>query len=258
MALTLSSEPPDVVCARLVAAQLAACAGLVEFFGTHISSIEHDQVGLPAPVPALMVIPVRQEPKRRPTGIYDSLITLEIRAILPRPTPASAFLATPAAPSVSTPGAGIAYRITQFGAAGESWASEPTSSTGIATVTLPALASGATAFRIWRSAASSSWCRWVGTSYASGTWADATTNAMGYEAAPIRGLGSRLLAMISERLIRHDDDNEYLPSGGSYMAAGGLTLKPLRSRFDAQRNLVAHVLEATYQTTYDPETQLIS
>jgi len=63
--------------------------------------------------------------------------------------------------------------------------------------------------------------------------------------------------MVQTRLSYATDDNDYLPEGGRYMAAGGVRLKPLPSRFYAERNLVAHVLEATYQTTYDPKTQVI-
>ena len=258
MALTLASEPPDVVIARLVAAQLAACAGLIAFFGTQISSMENEEVNQPNQVPALQVVTMAQAPKRRSTGLVDSVITLEVRAVMPRPTPPSSWIVMPAAPIVTNPGPGITYRITQFGAAGESWASEAAISTGLATLTLPALASGCTGFRIWRSEAARTWCRWVGTARTAGTWIDSAAYAMGAECAPIRGLGSRLLAMASECLMDRDTDGQYLPSVGRYMAAGGLTLKPLPTRYYRDRNLVAHILEAAYLTTYDPEKQVIS
>ena len=253
----LTIEPPDLVCARLVAAQLAADTDLAAFFGSNISAADHDELSLPLPVPVLLVLPVKQDPTRRSTGIYDSLITLEVRAVLPRPTPATSFLSAPTAPAVAAPGYSITYRITQSGPAGESWASSPVTSSGITTLTLPALSSGATRFRIWRSRAGATACRWVGESYASGAWADSAANAEGDELAPVRGLGSRLLGMVQTRLSYATDDNDYLPEGGRYMAAGGVRLKPLPSRFYAERNLVAHVLEATYQTTYDPKTQVI-
>jgi len=241
---------------RIAAEILRANADLVAFFGAdRITAGEHEGIQIPLTGPTLVAIKMEERPERSTAGIVHSFVKVEVRAFLPMATPATSLVEAPAAPEVSPSGTTYTYRITAFGASGESYASEPVQSSAIATLTLPVLQTGQTAFRIWRSESSQTPCRWVGTSYESGTWADSASNTTGRELCPVWGQGDRITSLIQQALLDRDADAEYLPGQSQWIAIGGAQIKPLPSRVYAKRNLIVHIVEAVYLVRYTQRTQ---
>lgn len=253
--MLFSAEPPVSRIQRRAAEILAADPDAAKFFGGRVTAVGIGEFAFPLKAPALLLLASKCEPVPRPGGQHNLDVTLIARAILPHPTPATSFLPRPAAPSVADTGTSITYRITQCSPAGESWASDPVTSSGITTLTLPALSSGCNAFRIWRSLAGRTACGWVGESWASGTWED-PGDSPNDELAPTFGLEHTVRGLIESALRKHSSDLDMLPDGDVFLARllriGRFLPGPSRT------NQLWCDLELIYPTTYNPETQEIA
>lgn len=252
--MLFSADTPSKRLLKAAVDMFAANSDVAAFFEGRITAAASRDYGFRIPTPSLLVRTVKDDPRLLDRGVHMLEATFAAEAILPVPTPARSFLATPAAPTVAAPGTSITYRISQVSPAGESWASDPVASSGITTLTLPALSSGATCFRIWRSLPACTACRWVGASHGSGTWADSASYAMGDELAPVFGLPETVRALL-ESAARASVEIERLQFAGGYLArwvkVGAL------DRGETPRGQWALSLPLTYGAEYDPGTQVI-
>lgn len=253
--VSLSTEPPSVLVSRLVAETLAADAELAAFFEGRISSAQAEEMRLPFAVPSLFACTTGEARKRQPGGHVYLQNTVQIRAYFPRMALAAGWVPVPAFTLTSAGGSSYQYRLTQFGSSGESWASEAVFSWGLGTLALPAFSSGFDGYRIWRSEAGKSACRWAATVRKAGQWADPGT-ATKPEIAPVRGLGERIVGMIESIFCNETTDAENLPTGGGLAASGALQQKSTIGKI-TNRNLDLYSLEVLVSCLYNPVTQTI-
>jgi len=256
-------ESPLARIPRKVRDVLAADAGLLAFFEGRISECDREELENPQTVPSLWVVPSKLTSERQVGGLIDARYEIGVIAVLPRLTPAVAGIAAPSVPTLVASGSGsltgtYKYRLTAFGAAGESFASAAVSaapSAQLVTVTPPSLPAGATGFRVWRTRANRDAYRWLHTIYGTGSWVDNTADtSLGDELAPIRYYGERLIEEIA-RVLYVD---ESFTDAGECLADQALFCEPGPDRVIASRNLRFKALKVSIPTQINPETKEVT
>lgn len=263
MTYSVYDESPLARIPRKVRDVLAADAGLVSFFEGRISECDREEIENPQAVPSLWIVPSKITSERQVGGLIDMRYEIGVIAVLPRLTPAVAGITAPSAPTVAAASGGALtgtykYRLTAFGTAGESFASASASAAPSAqavTVTPPALPSGATGFRVWRTRAGRDAYRWVKTLYGTAAWTDTVVDtALGDELAPIRYYGERLIEEIA-RVLYVD---ESFTDSGECLADQALFCEPGPDRVIAARNLRFKSLRVSIPTQINPETKEVT
>jgi len=258
----LYDEAPGVVVPRAVAARLAASSELASFFGARIFGSTFEEAMAPILEPTLACVMRGEEDQLRQTGGGIRLVyVVGVSAFLPAPTPAVGWLTVPAAPTLASATAGALtgsydYRLTELMTDGESFSSARLTlslTSQSPTLTMPAASSGSLGWRLWRSKAGLTACRWCatvppGTATVTDTVAD---SALGDELAPVKGMREQLGNVI--RAALYGTDNEILPLDGHYRSAGALRVTVEEPRYAGRRNLMVYGLTARYFAYYNPE-----
>lgn len=263
MTVGLYDEAPGVVVPRAVAARLQASTELAAFFGSRIFGATFEEATAPITEPTLACVLRGEEDQLRQTGGVIRLVyVVGVSAFLPAPTPALGWLTVPAAPTLASTAAGALtgsydYRLTELMSEGESFASARLTlslASHSPTLTLPAASSGSLGWRLWRSKAGLTACRWCASIPAgTATWTDTAADAtLGDELAPVKGMREQLANVI--RAALYGTDNEILPLDGHYRSAGGMRATVEEPRYAGRRNLMVYPLSARYIAYYNPET----
>lgn len=263
MTYSVYDESPLARIPRRVRDVLAADAGLVAFFENRISECDREELENPQTVPSLWIVPSKITSERQVGGLIDARYEIGVIAVLPRLTPAIAGIAAPSAPTVAAVSGGAltgtyGYRLTAFGALGESFASSAASvapNAQAVTVTPPSLPSGATGFRVWRTRAGRDAYRWVHTIYGTAAWTDTLADtSLGDELAPIRYYGERLIEEIARVLY----DDESFRDDGECLSDQALFCEPGPDRVIAARNLRVKTLRVVIPTQINPKTKEVT
>lgn len=253
-------EGPLARIPRKVRDVLAADAGLLAFTEGHISEGEDSDLENAIPLPSIWIVPLAPNEQRQVGGFVEINYDLALFLALPRSTPATAEIAAPTAPTVAAGATGsltgtYQYRLTAYGAAGESYASAAASvsvSGKDVTVTPASLPSGAIGFRIWRTKAGQSAFRWAGVSIGAGPWTDNTPDsALGDELAPIRYYGQRVIEEASSVLY----NAEPLFDVSEDISDASLKCYPGPDRLVSSRNMRLKTLVITVPALIDPVTK---
>jgi len=260
MPSSVYDESPLARIPRKVRDVIAADAGILAFAESHISEGEYQDLENPIPLPSIWVVPLVARAERQVGGDVEISYDLSVVIALPRNTPAIPGITAPAVPTVAAGATGgltgtYQYRLTAYGSAGESYASTSASVTVTAkkiTVTPPALPSGATGFRVWRTRAGKSAFRWVGTIAGSVAWTDNVDDTdLGDELAPIRYLGERVLEEIASVLYTA----EPLYDSTKYVSDANLLCRPGPDRVISGRNMRLKTLIVTVPALINAQTK---
>jgi len=253
-------ESPLARIPRKVRDVLAGDAGMMAFTENHISEGEDSDLENAVPLPSLWIVPLAPNEQRQVGGFVEINYDLALFLALPRSTPATSEIAAPSAPSVAAGGTGsltgtYRYRLTAYGAAGESYASESASITvsgKTVTVAPPALPAGATGFRVWRTKAGMDAFRWIGVIIGTSAWTDNTSDSdMGDELAPIKYYGQRVIEQAASILYAA----EPLFDVTEDISDASLKCYPGPDRLVTSRNMRLKTLVITVPAFIDPVTK---
>ena len=252
------SDTPTRAIPRIIRAVLADDPHLAAYFD-RISVSDLPAFQMPFVVPALLIYPGEPQRERAVGGPINLVYRIAVHLVLPALTPATQDIAEPSAPTIAAGATGpltgaYQYRLTEFGAAGESNAGAAGSLTVSAkapTVAIPALTSG-TGHRIWRSRAGKTACRWVGTVFGgSSTWIDTTPDDhLGAELAPLQLLAEGLTDAIAAALF----SGEFLVEDGHAKADICFSVDSQSGGVLPKRNVWVSEIRATIGSFYDPTT----
>ena len=263
MTYSVYDESPLSAAARLVAAELRKDTSLLAFFEGRILDMSTEELHGPIKTPTLAVAPRTPIQERQIGGAMDAGLGVVAFALLSRLTAGRSNLTTPASPSAAAGATGpltgsYAYRLTQFGPLGESWATAASTAISVTnkaiTVTLPSLASGYYGFRLWRTTATGLAYRHRATIWApTGTWTDTGLDAaLGDELAPIRGFELNLLTEFQRIILT----SEWLQETSVYRSEAIVSAAMGGSRLITDRNFLAIPIAFDVTVSYDPKTKL--
>lgn len=263
MTYSVYDESPLSCAARLVASELRTDASLLAFFEGRILDVSAEELSGPIKTPTLAVAARTPSQERQIGGEMNAGLGVVAFALLPRLTAGRSDLTTPTAPTTAAGATGpltgsYAYRLSQFGPLGESWATAPSAALVVSakaiTVTLPALTSGYLGFRIWRTTATGTAYRHRATLWApTSPWTDTGLDtALGDELAPIRHLELNLLTEFQRIILT----SEWLKEASVYRSEAIVSAAMGASRLITDRNILAIPIAFDVPVSYDPKTKL--
>lgn len=196
-----------------VRARVAANEDLLAFNEGRILAADWEELDGPLVTPALYISPKRMDGKRMPSQTISLDAVFRFRQYLPRATPGTDSIASPARPTVTGTGtvaSGYYCGVTAFNSRGESWltrAALPSDTNPISRVNAAARSwswsavAGADGYRLWRTTDGGLAMRWLATTDRLVFDDDVPDTELGVELAPVKFLAAIVKSYLMVTLL---------------------------------------------------------